>query len=650
MNSMSFNQLLQGDPALTLKDFRDWFKRARGSNATGANMLSFDENLNTPISVVTYAEIEDGEFNEPSYDKYAVASLDGKSDKMIARYDQEGNITSEWSKFIVDHKTLRLANGFSEEEVNNEIKEFEKQGSIDYNDAQCDSTVEGFLHFKKLLGEMTPIGIEIYEKIKNGTFGKQKTKDQIKDWEYLKNNELMANSIKLVYYDGFTYIKMSVTLLSPEFTTRPDGTAKRGKELLHKKRIEMERKDVMLMGPPSMMKKLLKNPAQIKDGNLNIQNENIQFIDPLHLKLQQKNPSNKTNIKDPSQMMQIIASEQNRDVEVILPNGTKTKIGNVVDDYNNLLSERIDLAYKVAKQFLYPLQNDNPTLHKGRFVKMFKETLETSGASQQLMDLLKTDAQGEPVHNFNLEHIATQFEQQFNAYFNKVFVQKVPGYKTTLQSGYGYNVVVEKSTGRVVPSYEYDVNPKKYDSDNYTTRPLAFDQPRIVNGNEIHRYSEIILPYHFAEQFNLKPGDEIPDVLAYMFGVRIPSQDKHTAMLLKVVDIMPPYYGSNAIFPHELIKLTGSDFDIDSFFIHRMDHYYKDGEFKAYGNNIDSKWDQFITYQYNNNKFFKKVLREIERHPDHKLLDKQDRIKLALKELGLPDSENDFNKSNLSEE
>ncbi len=230
-------------------------------------LQSFDENLNTPISVVTYAEIEDGEFNEPSYDKYAVASLDGKSDKMIARYDQEGNITSEWSKFIVDHKTLRLANGFSEEEVNNEIKEFEKQGSIDYNDAQCDSTVEGFLHFKKLLGEMTPIGIEIYEKIKNGTFGKQKTKDQIKDWEYLKNNELMANSIKLVYYDGFTYIKMSVTLLSPEFTTRPDGTAKRGKELLHKKRIEMERKDVMLMGPPSMMKKLLKNPAQIKDGN-----------------------------------------------------------------------------------------------------------------------------------------------------------------------------------------------------------------------------------------------------------------------------------------------------------------------------------------------------------------------------------------------
>lgn len=647
MNSMSFNQLLQGDPALTLKNFTDWFKRAKGSNAAGPNMLSFDESLNTPISVVTYAEIEGENFNEPSYNKYAVASLDGKSDKMIARYDDNGNVTPEWSSFIQEHRALRLSNGFSEEQVAKEIKAFEKEGKIDYNDAQCESTVEGFLHFKKLLGEMTPLGEKIYEKIKNGTFGKQTIKEQLSDWDYLKNNDLMANSIKLVYYDGFTYIKMSVAMLSPEFTTRPDGTAKKGKELLHKKRVEMEKNKIMLMGPPSMMKKLLKNPAQIKDGNLSIEKRNIQFIDPLHLKLQQKNPSNKTEIKDPSQIMQIIASEQNNDLKVTLPNGSPITIGEVVNDYNRLLSERVDLSYAMAKQFLYPLQNGNPTLNKGRLIKMFRETLETSGASQQLLDLLRTDEQGEPIHNFNLEHIVTQFEQQFNAYFNKVFVQKIPGYKTTLQSGYGYNVVVDKNTGRIIPSFEYDANPSKYDGDDYITRPLAFDQPRIINGNEIHRYSEIVLPYHFAEMFGLKAGDEIPEAIAYMFGTRIPSQDKHSAMVLKVVDVMPPYYGSNAIFPHELIKLTGSDFDIDSFYIHRMDHYYKDGEFRNYGNNKDSKWDQFLIYQYRNNKFFKKILREIQKHPDYKSLNRDEQIELALKELGLPSSEKEFNSSNI---
>ena len=45
----------------------------------------------------------------------------------------------------------------------------------------------------------------------------------------------------------------------------------------------------------------------------------------------------------------------------------------------------------------------------------------------------------------------------------------------------------------------------------------------------------------------------IPEAVAKAFGVRIPSQDMHSSINLKLVDFMPAYYGSTAVFPDSLI-------------------------------------------------------------------------------------------------
>ena len=101
------------------------------------------------------------------------------------------------------------------------------------------------------------------------------------------------------------------------------------------------------------------------------------------------------------------------------------------------------------------------------------------------------------------------------------------------------------------------------------------------------RYSEFILPAHFAEIMNIKIGDPIPAALAKMFAVRIPSQDKHSAVNLKLVGFLPVFYGSSGMFAEEMIRNSGADFDIDKVYAQIKEWYYtkKDG-FVEYGNGL----------------------------------------------------------------
>ena len=52
---------------------------------------------------------------------------------------------------------------------------------------------------------------------------------------------------------------------------------------------------------------------------------------------------------------------------------------------------------------------------------------------------------------------------------------------------------------------------------------------------------------------------------------------------MKLVDFMPVYYGSSAMFAQELIETSGADFDIDKVFALMKEYYIKDGQFVEYG-------------------------------------------------------------------
>lgn len=592
LNSISINQILMGDPAMGLKNNVDWFKRARGNNASGDNMLGIDPNQNAkPVRMVTIGRInEKGELDDFYNEEYKLSTR-------IYQID-----SPEYKKF---------RQSLSEEE--RAAFDEQKPKQIAVADAQAFTTVNGMMGFLDSLGRLSERAKEIYERIAKGE------RIAPKDWKILKDENVMLNSQKLVYYDGVTYVKMSVAVLSPEYTSDSNGNARPGMEFLDNLRKDMEAKNIEMVGPPSMMKKMIKNPyiADPANPSFDIEESNVQLLDRGYLRLQMENPSNKTQIKDPTQQQNIITAEQTT-AEIDFPftrEGDKpVKTGkDLVNWYDGRLAERVRTTMIPARNFLLTLKDNKWTINMKRATKVFKKVLEETGASAQVLSYLEVDENGNPLYNLNSPNIVKEFEQHFNAYFNKVLSQKVPGYKTTLQSGFMHRVLEDKQTGRIISTVEYDADPSKYaDRSRYEPRRLAFDQPRMINGKEVHRYSEVVIPFHFAEQFNLKPGDAIPEELAYLFGTRIPSQDKHSAMALKIVDVLPPHAGSNMIAPDELIILTGSDFDVDSFFIQRPGHYFKNGKFMVYGNNEDSKWEQFKTWHRLENRLVKDLMDEME--------------------------------------
>jgi len=68
-----------------------------------------------------------------------------------------------------------------------------------------------------------------------------------------------------------------------------------------------------------------------------------------------------------------------------------------------------------------------------------------------------------------------------------------------------------------------------------------------------------------------------------MVGIRIPTQDKHSMLSMKVVDIIPAYKGSTVIVPLESILLSGEDFDIDKKYIYWYAGYQTKQGWKRYG-------------------------------------------------------------------
>jgi hypothetical protein len=642
LNRLSYNQFIKGDAAEVVKNPVDWFKRAKARNASGDSLYS-EEMPETRVAIIGKRGI-DGKLEDPS--KYFQVT-----NRVLDMTNAED--AAEWAaaeKAIMDNTEL---NGTQKEKA---LKDLRKKGKVDIADAQGYVTTKAYKQYLHALGRLTKETRAIYEKIEQGE------KLEPKDWALLKEENVMANSLKVVYYDGQRFYKLSVQNLSKEeVSTVIDGerVAIPGMEVKFNMLQQMEEHSIDLLIPPSASKMLTQNVIELDDQDtfkVSDPDKQVSAISNLFARLQQENPSNKIEITNPTQMQNIIEVEQDKSQSITYPfkDGIKT-VGDLLKHYDQAQAQKVARSYVPAKSVIFALTNGKIDPKMGRLAKIMRENLIKTGATGQLLDFFQVNMDGVPVFDFaNMPHTTAKFEAMYNAHFNKVFNQKIPGYKTTLQSGFGHQLMYyTDASGKetIVNRAMFDSNPSKYMADyksgKLKVRDLAYNKPRLdANGKEIGRYSEFVMAAHFAEQFGLKAGDIIPEEIAYMFGLRIPSQDKHSAMALKLVDVLPAHAGSNAVFPHELIKLTGSDFDIDSFYIHRPAHYIKTvngkPKFMVYGNTEDSAFDQYVEY-YKQDGLVKLLIEEytqgsLEGAPSKNLVLK------AMQELGLPSTAEEFAK------
>lgn len=435
--------------------------------------------------------------------------------------------------------------------------------------------------------------------------------------------------------------------------------ARPGYERLHNIREKMERYEAqnpgkIIIAAPVSASKMFKQRVLTEEdfsGSTPFTQENVSLLNAKDFGRQLINPSNKTIITDPVQIKTIITSEQDisdKNFKVIIA-GKEMPIKDVVERYHTLSGLGLQFDYDQKKNLIFDLlphltekELESLDLSPNLFsvLKSMQASLKASAASSNEIAFFE-DSLGEAKHELNNPLVIQKFEQLFMSYFSKgVLSQKTPGLSLALKSSYGVSVI------REIYSLEEDGSPDKHNvirreaalkyagqnlidltteegikeareflANNPGKSIVVKDRLRynVIEYNKVNpknpdtwvktnvRYAETMTaPHHkevqaFFERYKDRP---IPDVIAKMFAVRIPTQDKHSAIPAKVIDFLPSYYGSTAVFAEELIEISGADFDIDKVYAAIKEFYYKSGEFIEYGSRKGKEaFDDYVHYK-----------------------------------------------------
>ena len=595
INSKSINDLLLGDQAVSLKDMVDKVKRAKLQNAAYYS---------------AYSEVID-----PSKGIY--------------------HASTDFEMFLFEEPK-------SQSSLTNE--------DIDEADAQAYITTKGVRYATFAFGRLSTSMAEMLNTIDAGNkISSDRAFGSDQNTINLASKQEFINSKKYVYMDGKTAVKMSVTVLTKEYTSKYNDItgkwdAKPNMVELHYLREQMEATEEenqnFSMAAPLSAIKMMKdsvNSINVESGTFDRNSDFVSTkLDTSYLGLQVINPSNKKIITDMNQIKELITSEQDDSVEIpgmLDADGVEMTVGDVRREYNNAVGQRVVLKYKNKRNLVFSFDTalDEFALSKEKgaitpnlaaFIKEAQKGLMASGASSNILAFFELE-NGSQKYNLNSPVTAKKFEQLFLTYFSKgTLREKVPGDAFALVSSFGHKIyrrVFEIENG--IPTRSEVIRESAWKGGTPDVDINTLTQDNIPPGGVVVldvlrtgvmeykngeatglRYSEVIMPAmdkNIMDLISELDTAEIPDAIAKMFGVRIPTQDKHSAVNMRLVDFMPVYYGSSAIFPKELVEISGADFDIDKVYA-LIKEYYLDSNknFREYGSG-----DSYFEYvKYMNNK------------------------------------------------
>jgi hypothetical protein len=616
-NTKSINEMFFGDQAEVYKNVIEAIKRAKGSNASGMNVeFGFEYKVSDTLTI------------RPSYE--------------IAAFT---------------HKDIELPKQYSE-------------GQQEVQDALVTMTLEGFAHWRAGLGNLRPSQAKLIDDLLQGRYVsvERLLGNGINVSGILKQDDAI-NSKKMVYDDGKSYIKMSVRVLTPDFTTDLEtGLPREGMEPLHNLREKLESKERDLLRknqnqgfdhfipviavPESASKKFKQNLAEAQDAYSEkpILDRSTIMLQSKFMKQQQVVPSNKIEVVDPRQIINLLTNEQYDDNVEVFIRGEKLKIKDIKKLFNKDVGLRREFDFTNKRNLLISFEDSNIDNHiynrlyadhidkvqKGQikidlnqFRKFALNSLMSGKSKAQLLEFFEGD------YNLNNPFTEPKFEELYFTFWKSGFTTKQPGYSLTLVSDVGYKVIkkvveVDKETGEptrweVIPRETWEAmkkNPLKFKlkkAPTLTMKDFAdqetaiFGKGNLKKGNYYldnlrhdvmeydskgnptgQRYTEFAMPPHHASILkHWKKGMPIADVLAKGFGIRIPTQDKHSAVNMKVVDWMPAYFGSSVIVPREVTEISGSDFDIDTEYTH-FKEFFVDKTLARSSDEIEADWNKYV--------------------------------------------------------
>lgn len=508
------------------------------------------------------------------------------------------------------------------------------------------------------LGKNTSAVKKIYDRIIKGY---PLTSEEI---SLLKEQGALANPRKIAFFDTYLYGKTSIKLLIREETSEFKGSSRdrayvdslydnlktldqssdefkatlreihkfwkpiRGRETLHNRLNKMELENVPFVIHASAIKGAITNLNANEDEEYQTTVINNQFV-----REQVSTDSMKDKIVHGTQLMQLISSEHKDDTPVIFK-GKNTTIGDLRKFYRKLLGDRVIDSFRMMREAI--LDEDIPKYKY--LLDSFRGSILESGGDPLLMEMFSSAYQSAdmPEYNLNLPSIEQKFENMFLAFMSKgVLSQKVPGHKFTLVSDDGYQIYRNKEGKPFTGKEASLILPSNLGE------PSRLQYHKKDDSKNVY-YAECMISAQLATELGLKPGDEIPPYMLELVGVRIPTQDKHSMVFLKVVDILPGVTGNQIVMPADILDLSGADFDIDSEFVRTADFYRDEkGKIRVYGDYLESKnpnqvaFQEFINSIKKQDKRVKKDIKDFEsQNEDYiKLVNEKATLQNSLKRL-----------------
>lgn len=606
LNTTAINQILLGEIPLTLLDPVNEIKRAKAQNAaydSAASIIAAPEEgiLHPTQRIDLFA------FSEPQVD--ATFNKGNKTDNADAQL---------WMT-VKAFRHAWFGFGKLNKAQNKLLDRIEKGEDISYEEllGNADKSNESYAKMKAMLNSKKLVYFDGGTFVKMSAFTLTKQFTSVKD----ENGKWIPRQNKVALHN----LREKMEKYEEEQWKNGIGT-------------------IAMAAPVSALKMIKENIQNIDDSlsnDVTFKDGQSMILDANYLGLQTVNPSNKLKITDPTQVKNIVTSEHNDDEFVYLPGSDEPiRIGKIREYYNTAVSNRITLKYINKRNLLFNFDIDyamnllkesidsnelKPDLYT--YLQYASGGLEASNATSNILEMFSVDENGQQKYNLNNPQTVKKFEQLFLAFFTKgVLSEKVTGISFTLASDYGVRVyrrvfsvdengmpdrheiirenVWERMRNKPEIIANIDNGAKVGDDNNLAGLAEAIkeagDKGVVIidrlrfnmkeydeNGNWTrHRYGEAVIPPHHTEVGNLlaNTNKPIPDVVAKMFAVRIPSQDNHSTANLKVVDFMPGYYGSTGVFARELIEISGADFDIDKIYAQIKDFYVnKENKFVEYG-------------------------------------------------------------------
>ena len=283
-------------------------------------------------------------------------------------------------------------------------------------------------------------------------------------------------------------------------------------------------------------------------------------------------PVNKEAIVFGTQRLQQIRREQNLDAEVSYPDGkggyTLVKVGDVLKSYEISLAKNF---LNEHNEIMAEFKNPDGTLKQEAIVQRLSESFTRDDISLNLREMYSPNGDrfaGRPDLPNNLYVFADAFVSNFASNYQL----KVYGDAFALVSDDSY-IPIRNKEGKIIP---LNIVSKMSEQELVETeRSLLSSYWDNETGQLVY---EVVIPAANKHEYELFLNGQIDletfeDRAWKMFGFRIPTQEKHSMGILKVVDLLDPTYGSVMIVSAAKMLEDGHDKDIDKMFTQKTKYY-----------------------------------------------------------------------------